>query len=90
MTEIRDFKRIRVGSNWPRVIDVSPISTHEAYGIFGTASTYRAKGEDGYVQFRVHNSDHEAALFVFGFSDQQVPEHWKDSTVIWDSRAVEE
>lgn len=85
--DITSFSEIiRLGQNFPSTIDVKPISEHEAYGVMAICYTYGGDKEQGFVQFRQHNRDKIIALFAFGYNDQAVPEYWKDSVVIWDSR----
>lgn len=81
MTDITNFSDVRVGSTWPMCFDIQPITSHEAYGIF--ALTYNS-GLDRFIQLR-QIKDY-VALFHFSHESQKLPDMWKDSIVLWDSR----
>jgi hypothetical protein len=85
---IKDFESIRVGSGWPCCVDVSAIESHESYGVFAEAFTYRCDKEKNFVQFRKHNKHPTVAMFSFcdDYQERKLPKFWKDSEVIWDSR----
>ena len=85
--EVKNFSgSIRMGGCFPATIDVAPIAEHESYGVVASAWTSKGDNEQGYSQFRRHNSRHEIGLFVFAYNDMTIPEQWNDSVVIWDSR----
>lgn len=84
---IANFECVRLGSEFPHSLDVCRIGGHESYGVFAVAYTYMMDSEKGYVQVRKHSKVNEIALFAFRWP-QELPEHWKDSTVLWDSRSA--
>lgn len=84
--QISNFTNLRAGSTFPASLDIQPIGSHESYGVMAVAWTYRSKGETGFCQVRKHSTQHLVALLTFRYDDQELPEFWKDSVVLWDSR----
>jgi hypothetical protein len=79
---------IRIGSNWPNVVDVKPLpGQSEASALMAKCSTYFTSVESGYVQVRKSNQYNEIALITCQYKDgNKLPPEWEDSMVIWDSR----
>jgi len=77
---------IRLGGSFPVCFDVSPITDHEGYGVMAHVYTHRKDGENHYFQLRKHNEEKLVAFFAVKFDDIDLPEYWKNSILIWDSR----
>ena len=89
--KLTNFERVRLGSKWPACVDVSRLGLHEENGVYVETWTYSGidKGDSSFSQLRKHNSEKKVALFCFGWSDAEheiLPDDWKHSSVLWDSR----
>lgn len=90
MDIINFSNRVRMGSAYPAIIDIEKIGDHESVGgIMATAFTYRSGADKGFIQIRKDNDFDRIALFAFVYDEGEtdIPDGWKDSTVIWDSRS---
>lgn len=86
MSEISHFDRVRVGSGFPSCADVVPLRGHESYGLVISTWLYRVSTEprDTHrVEFRLRKN--EAAMILYRWDDQKVPDGWEDSELIWES-----
>ena len=90
MSNISNFKRIRVGSGFPAVIDVEPIDNfHESLGVIGMV--YPQRFDDGsnlpagWVEIR--KRDDVIAIITSRYDMfADLPEYWKDSELIYSSK----
>jgi hypothetical protein len=79
MTEIIDFGHIHVGGEWPTVLDIVPIEGHADLGICAQFFILPRKGHR--VELRCKGIHY--ALFLFGYQEQELPELWQDSELVW-------
>ena len=92
--KLTNFESVRLGSAWPACVDVKRLGTHEENGVYVETWLYSGtdKGASNFSQLRRHNSEKKVSLFCFGWSDAEheiLPDNWKDSSVLWDSRCPE-
>ncbi len=92
--KLTNFESVRLGSKWPACADVSRLGMHEENGVYVESWLYCGTdtGDSNFSQFRKHNSDKKVALFCFrwsGSENELLPDHWKNSSVLWDSRHPE-
>ena len=92
--KLTNFESVRLGSAWPACVDVKRLGTHEENGVYVETWLYSGtdKGASNFSQLRRHTSEKKVALFCFGWSDAEheiLPDNWKDSRVLWDSRYPE-
>lgn len=78
--EIRNFDRVRIGSGYPAVLDISPIEGHESYGI--AARFYDAVLDEDF-QVELRRKENDLALFLFRYGDMELPNYWQDSELVW-------
>jgi len=80
MVTISDFKEILV-DNWPMCLSIIPIDpkAHESMGIIATFYTGRKQLKR--AELRQVGNDY--ALILAKYSDQELPDYWKDSVIIW-------
>jgi len=84
---ISEFKRLRIGSNFPATLDISPIDGHESDGLYAQGNYRRERDNHGsFFQVRRHNRYDLMALFAFSTDKIDVPNFWRNSKVVWDSR----
>lgn len=78
--QISNFDHVRLGSQFPAVFDVSPIYSHECYGVYAVAY----QGENtGKLELR--RKGNHVALFNFFDKATPLPEYWTDSELLWSS-----
>ena len=92
--KLTNFERVRIGSAWPACVDVTRLGTHEENGVYAETWLHSEtdKGGSNFSQLRRHNSENKVALFCFRWDDSEhelLPDHWKNSCVLWDSRYPE-
>jgi len=80
---LRDFKRVRIGSNYPQVLDIQPIEAHESDGLFASFQGFVLL-EKGQKRVELRKKDNSYALFLFRYKDMELPDWWKDSEIIWE------
>lgn len=77
---------LRIGGCFPTTMDVTMLRAFDTHGVMATVFTHKSGDDQGYSQLRKRDAHPQIGLFVFAYDDAEVPEHWKDSVVIWDSR----
>ncbi len=92
--KLTNFESVRLGSTWPACVDVRRLGMCEENGVYVETWTYSGtdKKDANFSQLRKHNSEPKVALFCFRWSDSErelLPDSWKDSSVLWDSRYPE-
>lgn len=89
--KLTNFERVRLGSTWPSCVDVIKLGLHEENGVYAETWLHCGivNGESSFSQLRRHNAEKKVALFCFSWSDAEyelLPDSWKNSSVLWDSR----
>ena len=89
---ITSFDNVRLGSKWPATIDVRRITGHEEQGVLAEVYLNNSIEPEHFAQLRKHKRDAVVALFSFRYKETEsecMPDFWKDSIIIWDSRHPE-
>lgn len=80
--DISNFERVRVGSHYPQCFDIEPIGLSEhGSGIYAAFCAYST--EDGLQRAELRYKDNTYGLFLFRYEDQELPEWWRDSEIVW-------
>lgn len=77
---IKDFDRVRVGSEYPYCVDVNKIDYHESMGVYGEVGLF----ENHRVEVR--KKGNVIAIFTFKYKDMDLPKWWRDSELIWENK----
>lgn len=87
--EIINFDRLRIGSNFPHTLDVSPMQHHESQGIQASFSTVLIGGENGLqnAELRQSKDGRSISLFLYYYDGSELPNGWNDSQVLWELHA---
>lgn len=76
--EIINFDKVRVGSGFPAVVNISPIYGHESNGLIVSmcnGSRLEIREKAGFHALFVYHPDDE--------NDMPIPEYWRDANVLW-------
>jgi hypothetical protein len=73
---ITNFNRIRINDT-DNFLDIEGFGGHSNYGVMATAYEFASK------KIEIRRKDRQIAMFLFEFSDLEIPDYWKDAEVIF-------